>query len=175
MSAMAAAATLPLTALFNSLRLAILISRSQTLPLRRFVNTALHIVRTTIFFMPAVASNSGRLHFERVRILFLQAHREIVNFFSASGSGYRHAQPDRTCSDSAALPSIPDSRAKLDSSSPGPQPSASTSILMAAQSPRVRTHASFPLPNIPPPLQHPLPPRHLFPPHEASSYSSIST
>ncbi len=36
-----------------------------------------------IAFMPAVASTSGRLHCEFVRILFLQAHRKP--FFAASG------------------------------------------------------------------------------------------
>jgi hypothetical protein len=35
--------------------------------------------------MPAVASTSGRLHSELVRILFLQAHRETDHFFAASG------------------------------------------------------------------------------------------
>ena len=35
--------------------------------------------------MPAIASTSGRLHSEFVRILFLQAHRETDRFFAASG------------------------------------------------------------------------------------------
>jgi hypothetical protein len=35
--------------------------------------------------MPAVASTSDRLHFELLRILFLQAHRETDRFFAASG------------------------------------------------------------------------------------------
>jgi hypothetical protein len=34
--------------------------------------------------MPAVASTSGRLHSEFVRLLFLQAHRETDRFFAAS-------------------------------------------------------------------------------------------
>jgi hypothetical protein len=38
-----------------------------------------------ISFMPAIASTSGRLHCEFVRLLFLQAHREIDSFFAASG------------------------------------------------------------------------------------------
>ena len=33
-----------------------------------------------ISFVPAVASTSGHLHFELVRILFLQAHRETDHF-----------------------------------------------------------------------------------------------
>jgi hypothetical protein len=36
-------------------------------------------------FMPAIASTSGRLHSEFIRILFLQAHRETDRFFAASG------------------------------------------------------------------------------------------
>ncbi len=35
--------------------------------------------------MPAIASTSGRLHSEFVRLLFLQAHRETDRFFAASG------------------------------------------------------------------------------------------
>ena len=38
-----------------------------------------------ISFMPAIASTSGRLHSEFIRILFLQAHRETDRFFAASG------------------------------------------------------------------------------------------
>jgi hypothetical protein len=36
-------------------------------------------------FMPTIASTSGRLHSEFIRILFLQAHRETDRFFEASG------------------------------------------------------------------------------------------
>ena len=43
--------------------------------------------------MPAIASTSGRLHSEFVRLLFLQAHRETDRFFAASG--VQHAQPNR--------------------------------------------------------------------------------
>jgi hypothetical protein len=39
----------------------------------------------TISFMPVIASTSGRLHSEFIRILFLQAHRETDRFFAASG------------------------------------------------------------------------------------------
>ena len=38
-----------------------------------------------ISFMPAIASTSGRLHSEFIRLLFLQAHRETDRFFAASG------------------------------------------------------------------------------------------
>ncbi len=35
----------------------------------------------TVSFMTAIASTSGRLHSEFVRLLFLQAHRETDRFF----------------------------------------------------------------------------------------------
>jgi hypothetical protein len=35
--------------------------------------------------MPAIASTSGRLHSEFVRLLFLQAHRETDRFLTVSG------------------------------------------------------------------------------------------
>ena len=35
--------------------------------------------------MPAIASTSGRLHSEFIRLLFLQAHRETDRFFADSG------------------------------------------------------------------------------------------
>jgi hypothetical protein len=38
-----------------------------------------------ISFMPAIASTSGHLHSEFVRLLFLQAHRETDRCFAASG------------------------------------------------------------------------------------------
>ncbi len=40
---------------------------------------------SVVSFMPAIASTSGRLHNEFVRLLFLQAHRETDRFFAASG------------------------------------------------------------------------------------------
>jgi hypothetical protein len=43
--------------------------------------------------MSAIASTSGRLHSEFVRLLFLQAHRETDRFFPASG--VQLAQTDR--------------------------------------------------------------------------------
>jgi hypothetical protein len=36
-------------------------------------------------FMSAIASTSGRLHSEFIRILFFQTHRETDHFFAASG------------------------------------------------------------------------------------------
>ena len=43
-----------------------------------------------VAFMLAIASTSGRLHSEFIRLLFLQAHRETDRFFAASG--VQHAQ-----------------------------------------------------------------------------------
>ncbi len=40
---------------------------------------------SAVSFMPAIASTSGRLHSEFVRLLFLQVHRETDRFFAASG------------------------------------------------------------------------------------------
>jgi hypothetical protein len=48
---------------------------------------------STVSFMPAIASTSGRLHSEFVRLLFLQDHRETDRFFAVSG--VQSAQLDR--------------------------------------------------------------------------------
>jgi hypothetical protein len=40
---------------------------------------------SAVSFMPVIASTSGRLHSEFVRLLFLQAHRETDRFFAVSG------------------------------------------------------------------------------------------
>ena len=48
---------------------------------------------SAVSFMPAIASTSGRLHSEFIRLLFLQAHRETDRFFAASG--VQLAQSDR--------------------------------------------------------------------------------
>ncbi len=40
---------------------------------------------SSVAFMPIIASTSGRLHSEFVRLLFLQAHRETDRFFAVSG------------------------------------------------------------------------------------------
>ncbi len=39
----------------------------------------------SVAFMPAIASTSGRLHSEFIRLLFLQAHRATDRLFVASG------------------------------------------------------------------------------------------
>ncbi len=38
-----------------------------------------------VSFMPDIASTSGRLHSEFIRLLFLQDHRETDRFFATSG------------------------------------------------------------------------------------------
>ena len=38
-----------------------------------------------VVFIPVIASTSGRLHSEFIRLLFLQSHRETDRFFAASG------------------------------------------------------------------------------------------
>ena len=38
----------------------------------------------TVSFIPSIASTSGRLHSEFVRLLFLQTHRETDPFFTTS-------------------------------------------------------------------------------------------
>ena len=48
---------------------------------------------STVSFMTAIVSTSGRLHSEFVRLLFLQVHRETDRFFAASG--VQLAQTDR--------------------------------------------------------------------------------
>ena len=40
---------------------------------------------SAVYFMPDIASTSGRLHSEFIRLLFLQSHRETDRFFAASG------------------------------------------------------------------------------------------
>ncbi len=48
---------------------------------------------SVVSFMPAIASTSGRLHSEFIRLLFLQTHRETDRFFAVSG--VQSAQFDR--------------------------------------------------------------------------------
>ena len=48
---------------------------------------------SAVSFMPAIASTSGRLHSEFIRLLFLQAHRETDHFFATSG--VQSCQSDR--------------------------------------------------------------------------------
>ena len=42
-------------------------------------------------FLPAIASTSGRIHCELLRLLFLHAHRETTRFFEIMDD--EHAQP----------------------------------------------------------------------------------
>ena len=55
-----------------------------------------------VSFMPAIASTSGRLHSEFIRLLFLQAHRETDRFFEASG--VQPAQSTVVVEDSSTFP-----------------------------------------------------------------------
>ena len=43
--------------------------------------------------MPAIASTSGRLHSEFIRLLFLQTHRETDRFFATSGVQAAQSNP----------------------------------------------------------------------------------
>ena len=45
--------------------------------------------------MTDIASTSGRLHIEFVRLLFLQAHRETDRFFEASGVQFAEPNSDQ--------------------------------------------------------------------------------
>ena len=47
--------------------------------------------RRQLDFLPAIASTSGRIHCELLRLLFLHAHRETTRFFEIFGDV--HAQP----------------------------------------------------------------------------------
>jgi hypothetical protein len=49
---------------------------------------------TVVSFMSDIASTSGRLHSEFVRLLFLQSHRETDRFFTASGVHLAQTQRD---------------------------------------------------------------------------------
>jgi hypothetical protein len=48
---------------------------------------------SVVSFIPAIASTSGRLHSEFVRLLFFQAHRETDRFFAASGVQLAQTNP----------------------------------------------------------------------------------
>jgi hypothetical protein len=48
---------------------------------------------SAVSFIPAIASTSGRLHGEFVRLLFLQDHRETDRFFVASGVQIAQTHP----------------------------------------------------------------------------------
>jgi hypothetical protein len=50
-------------------------------------------IHRTVSFMTVIASTSGTLHSEFIRLLFLQTHRETDRFFAVSG--VQLAQPNR--------------------------------------------------------------------------------
>jgi hypothetical protein len=47
-----------------------------------------------ISFLPAIVSTSTRMHSEFLRLLFLQAHRETEQHFTATGISSQHKQSD---------------------------------------------------------------------------------
>jgi hypothetical protein len=58
-----------------------------------------NIPPSVVSFMPAIASTSGRLHSEFIRLLFLQTHRETDRFFETSGVQFvQHNRCDILCS-----------------------------------------------------------------------------
>ena len=68
--------------------LMIWIGHLMRMPLTKLENIALTMITTPpscVSFMPVIASTSGRLHSEFVRLLFLQSHRETDLFFATSG------------------------------------------------------------------------------------------
>jgi hypothetical protein len=65
-----------------------------------------------VSFMSDMASTSGRLHTEFVRLLFLQAHRETDRFFAASG--VQSAQSTSGQFHFRRVSSLPSSKEKLD-------------------------------------------------------------
>jgi hypothetical protein len=82
----------------------------------------------SISFMPAVATTSGRLHCELVRILFLQAHWETAFLLLQE---FSLGNITRTRFVSAALLSTPTSNRRLATSSPRLQQCVSTLTSMA--------------------------------------------
>jgi hypothetical protein len=66
---------------------------------------------STVSFMSAITSTSGRLHSEFVRLLFLQAHRKLTAFLQLQEFSQR--KPTVASSTSAARLSLNSSRAKL--------------------------------------------------------------
>jgi hypothetical protein len=48
---------------------------------------------SAVSFIPSIASTSGRLHSEFVRLLFLQDHRETDRFFVSSGVQFAQTHP----------------------------------------------------------------------------------
>jgi hypothetical protein len=69
-----------------------------------------------ISFMPAIASTSGRLHIEFVRLLFLQAHRETTSFLKLQEFSLRNLPV--ACSTTAARRSPHSSSPKSQTSLP---------------------------------------------------------
>jgi hypothetical protein len=62
---------------------------------------------SAVSFMPSIASTSGRLHSEFVRLLFLQVHRETDRFFAASGVQSAQSTSGNLIESLRALPLVP--------------------------------------------------------------------
>ncbi len=63
-----------------------------------------HNSPTSVSFIPAIPSTSGRLHGEFIRLLFLQTHRETDHFFTSSGVRVKaHSQTSRLLTSSLSL------------------------------------------------------------------------
>ena len=62
------------------------LNESVTDKIQKYRSDYNNIPPTSVSFMPAVASTSGRLHSEFVRLLFLQVHRETDRFCSFRSS-----------------------------------------------------------------------------------------
>ena len=61
------------------------LNEATTNKIRKYRDDYTNIPPNGISFMCAIASTSGRLHSEFVRLLFLQDHRETDRFFADSG------------------------------------------------------------------------------------------
>jgi hypothetical protein len=67
------------------------LNEATTNKIRKYRADYTNIPPNGVPFMCAIASTSGRLHSEFVRLLFLQAHRETDRFFASSGVQFAHS------------------------------------------------------------------------------------
>ncbi len=61
--------------------------------IRKYCADYNNMAPSPVSFIPSIASTSGRLHSEFVRLLFLQSHRETDRFFAASGVQFAQTNP----------------------------------------------------------------------------------
>ena len=69
----------------------IIIIRGQQTSSKSSIVATDSVHRRQLDFLPAIASTSGRIHFELLGLLFLHAHRETSRFLEIFDDG--HAQP----------------------------------------------------------------------------------